>query len=76
MPTSMITDISCRIRESGADGLVDGEGCGCGLDDLAPCGDPSRIRHCRLARKTTPPEGEDLGEDWYVPMDDEEGEGR
>jgi hypothetical protein len=54
------------LREMGADGLANGFGCGCGLDDLTPC--EVAPLWCYPARRTLPPEGEDPGEAWYEPM--------
>lgn len=55
------------LREMGADGLANGHGCGCGLEDLAPC--EVAPFWCYPARRTPPPEGEDPGELWYEPME-------
>lgn len=70
------------IKQAGADGLVnlDGE-CGCGIDDLWPCGHPNE--NCELARKvpvpteytqirrTAPQYEDDTEQEWFVPLEEE-----
>lgn len=58
------------IKESGADGLVNIEtGCGCGSDDLFPCGD-GPFNDCQLAtRLTIPPSGELRHPETGIPID-------
>ena len=54
------------LREMGAEGLYDSEGpCGCGIDDLAPCGETwgEILDRCIPAKR---------GEDGlYYPMEDQ-----
>jgi hypothetical protein len=52
-----------RIIAEGLDGLCDVEtGCGCGLDDLAPC-ELGPYPDCQLAVKIiVPPEGDPAGQ--------------
>lgn len=56
------------LRENGYDGLCNGaHECGCGLDDLMPCMEPSH--DCEAAYKVPVPEGrQDEGwDEWYAP---------
>lgn len=40
------------LIEMGADGLCNPmEECGCGLDDLAPCGDCLNLQECEAAKE-------------------------
>lgn len=62
--------IASALRALGADGLCSG-GCGCGLDDLAPCGYPDD--DCQAARRTIAteddPDGDYVaGDTIYVPL--------
>ncbi|NCC28228.1 MAG: hypothetical protein EOM22_08810 [Gammaproteobacteria bacterium] len=55
--------IKAAIREAGGDGLCyDDIECGCGVDDLAPCGSPD-INRCEIAIMQTID-----GDDWYMPL--------
>lgn len=55
-----------KLRALGADGLCDTFECGCGIDDLAPCG--SFPEECTPARKVPPPDGNNNFDDWYEPL--------
>jgi len=46
--------IRSKLRRLGCDGLA-GEECGCGIDDLAPCG--GDCLGCRPARSEVTPDG-------------------
>lgn len=57
------------IERAGADGLVNVDWeCGCGVDDLWPCGHPNE--ECELARNRRRYE---YGHayDWFVPLEEE-----
>ncbi len=56
---NVLAIISERLKALGADGLSDQDECGCGLDDLAPCG--SWIGQCVPAKEIGPIELEDRG---------------
>ena len=44
-----------QLREMGADGLCyPGERCGCGIDDLAPCGECLNLDECVPAKWVKP----------------------
>lgn len=66
--------IRAQLEILGADGLCNSDAeCGCGKDDLMLCAD-GLSRDCVAARKAKMPEGGDprFGDDWYVPMEDEQ----
>jgi len=48
------------------------EECGCGLDDLMPCGEPGM--DCEASRKGEPPEsaGDDCHDYWMYPITKDE----
>ena len=50
--------IADAIRQYGADGLCTEDGCGCGLDDLFPCGDGPHSDCCLARRLIVPDHGE------------------
>lgn len=55
---TLLSLIEAAMKEHGADGLWNGEGpCGCGRDDLAPCGGIQP--DCVLAKSRTVADGED-----------------
>lgn len=56
---NVLAMVSERLKELGADGLSDEDECGCGLDDLAPCG--GWIGRCVPAKRLTDAELEDRG---------------
>ena len=64
--------ITAKLRELGADGLSDGEECGCGLDDLMPCGQwgldcmPAKAWKCADCGEGCDMRG--TGEPCYKPM--------
>ena len=59
MMLSVAEIVAEAIRKQGADGMCTDDGCGCGLDDLFPCGDGPHS-DCFLARRLTVPESGDL----------------
>ena len=71
---NVLAIISDRLKELGADGLCN-ESCGCGLSDLAPCGE--HFGYCEPAKRriaTKKDADSHLYGDWevgdtiYVPM--------
>jgi len=59
------------LRDMGADGLCNDDPCGCGLDDLAPCGEIRDICVPAKADSDVPEEFQDVCDVWYVPMEEE-----
>ncbi len=55
---NILAMVSERLKELGADGLCNDEECGCGLNDLAPCG--TFPADCVPARADV---------DYFVPME-------
>ena len=63
--------ITNAIRSAGGDGLVNEDlGCGCDLDELAPCGGPD-FDECRIAKSRVlgPDEGIETPADFLGPGD-------
>jgi len=59
-----------ELERLGADGLCNNDiGCGCGIDDLAPCDGPQlNCQPAHAAILTKPREYCDAGDVWYVPL--------
>lgn len=53
------TMVKLFIRQQGMAGLCNDDGCGCSLDDFAPCGE-GPFPYCRMARRLTIPGHGDL----------------
>lgn len=55
MATPLQEFVLNALRSQGHAGMCDGAGCGCGVDDFAPCGD-GPYSDCAPARKLIVPE--------------------
>ena len=47
--------VIAALKAGGHDGMINDEGCGCGVDDFAPCGD-GPYSECSPARKLIIPD--------------------
>lgn len=59
MATPLQEFVLSALRANGHDGMCDGGGCGCGIDDFAPCEDGPHSE-CSPARRLVVPESGDL----------------